>query len=101
MALIGDYNAGLGGPIVRDKLWFFTALRQRANERSLGGFALNAGPDGQYLTGDEPPARPPDYLAGKLYPPLGLLAGATANPMQLTVGDLDGDRHPDVVGTWW
>lgn len=53
-----DLQGYLGGRILRDKLWFFVALRQRANERSLGGFALNAGPDGQYLTGDEPPAYP-------------------------------------------
>ncbi|MGE3178659.1 MAG: TonB-dependent receptor [Vicinamibacterales bacterium] len=53
-----DLQGYLGGRILRDKLWFFVALRQRANERSLGGFVLNAGPDGRYLTGDEPPAYP-------------------------------------------
>lgn len=53
-----DLQGYLGGRLVRDKLWFFVALRQRANERAIGGFALNAGPDGQYLTGDEPPAYP-------------------------------------------
>lgn len=53
-----DLQGSLSGRLLRDKLWFFTSLRQRANERSLGGFVLNAGPDGQYLTGDEPPAYP-------------------------------------------
>jgi Carboxypeptidase regulatory-like domain len=53
-----DLNGELGGRIIRDKLWFFGALRDRRNQRSVAGFALNAGPDGQYGTGDEPPFLP-------------------------------------------
>lgn len=53
-----DFHGNLGGRVVRDKLWFFGSLRARANERSIAGFVLNAGPDGQYRTGDEPPAYP-------------------------------------------
>jgi predicted amidohydrolase YtcJ len=36
-------------------------------------------------TGAEPDYRPPDYLAGKLYAPLGLTPQTPENPMQLTV----------------
>jgi hypothetical protein len=36
-------------------------------------------------TRDEPSIRPPDYLVGKVYPPFGLLTGATTNPLQLTI----------------
>jgi carboxypeptidase family protein len=53
-----DVNLELGGRIVRDKLWFFGALRDRRNQRSVSGFALDAGPDKQYGTGDEPPFLP-------------------------------------------
>lgn len=53
-----DGQANLGGRIVRDKLWFFATGRRRESSRSIGGFAANAGPDGKYLTGDEPPFYP-------------------------------------------
>lgn len=51
-----DVTTDLGGRLVRDRLWFYVALRDRRNQFGLPGFALNAGPDGKYLTGDEPPA---------------------------------------------
>ena len=35
MALIGDYNAGLGGPIVRDRLWFFASGRYQATDTQV------------------------------------------------------------------
>lgn len=53
-----DVQGNLGGRIIRDKLWFFATARQRESERTIGGFAANAGPDGRYLTGDEPAAVP-------------------------------------------
>ena len=61
-----DLQGYLGGRLVRDKVWFFAAGRKRANERSIGGFVLNAGPDGQYLTGDEPPAYPSGTQNGQI-----------------------------------
>ena len=54
----GDVQANLGGRIIRDKLWFFLTARRRDSSRSIGGFAANPGPDGRYLTGDEPPFYP-------------------------------------------
>jgi hypothetical protein len=36
-------------------------------------------------SGAEPSIRPPDYLVGKVYPPFGLVTGASSNPHQLTV----------------
>jgi carboxypeptidase family protein len=53
-----DVNLELGGPITHDKLWFFGALRNRRNERSVTGLVLSAGPDSVYGTGDEPPYWP-------------------------------------------
>jgi hypothetical protein len=53
-----DLHGNLGGRILVNKLWFFTSMRYRTSERSVTGFVLNAGPDGRYLTGDEPPAFP-------------------------------------------
>jgi len=51
-----DAHANLGGRIVKDKLWFFVSNRTRYRKFSTGGFVGGPGPDGQYLTGDEPVA---------------------------------------------
>ena len=50
----GDAHANLGGRLVKDKLWFFVSHRTRYRQFSTGGFVGGAGPDGQYLSGDEP-----------------------------------------------
>jgi outer membrane receptor protein involved in Fe transport len=57
-----DVSADLGGRIVRDKLWFFGSFRDRRNETTRPGLVLNPGPDGVYLTGDEPAAFPQSSL---------------------------------------
>lgn len=57
-----DASADLGGRIVRDKLWFFGSFRDRVNQTTRPGLVLNPGPDGVYLTGDEPPALPKSRL---------------------------------------
>jgi len=44
---------------------------------------------------DPPPDYPRDYLVGRVYPPLGKVAGAGANPMQLTV------EQALCAMTWW
>ena len=49
-----DYQADLGGRILRDKLWFYVAYSSQLKETGITGFVQNAGPDGRYLTGDEP-----------------------------------------------
>jgi outer membrane receptor protein involved in Fe transport len=51
-----DFNADLGGRIVRDTLWFYGAYHDRRNERTATGFVMNAGPN---LTFD--PNSPPFY----------------------------------------
>src|SRR5262249_26247753 len=61
-----DAHVNLGGPLMHDKWWFFMSGRQRQNERTIGGFAENPGPDGRYLTGDEPPAYPNGYQNGSI-----------------------------------
>jgi Carboxypeptidase regulatory-like domain len=49
-----DYQADLGGRILTDKLWFYVAYSSQLKETGITGFVQNAGPDGRYLTGDEP-----------------------------------------------
>ncbi len=58
-----DASGDLGGRIVKDRLWFFGSYRDRRNKTTRPGLQLNAGPDGQYLTGDEPAALPKATLA--------------------------------------
>ncbi len=58
-----DFSADLGGRIVRDTLWFFGSFRDRRNETTRPGLVLNPGPDGVYLTGDEPAAFPQSSLS--------------------------------------
>jgi len=53
-----DFGADLGGKIVPDKLWFYGNYRKRLSKTSQPGLVRNAGPDGIYLTGDEPAAFP-------------------------------------------
>lgn len=50
------YEAGadLGGRIVKDKVWFYVATSRQERVSNLLGFASGPGPDGKYLTGDEP-----------------------------------------------
>ena len=57
-----DVSADLGGRIIRDKLWFFGSFRDRRNETTRPGLVLDPGPDGTYLTGDEPAALPSSTL---------------------------------------
>ena len=51
-----DYGADGGGRIIRDRLWFYGSARRRQSESTQVGLVANAGPDGRYLTGDEPAA---------------------------------------------
>jgi hypothetical protein len=54
-----DFNPALGGPIVADKVWFFSAARFTKNENYVGGvFAnLNAGKPDQWLYVADPSTR--------------------------------------------
>ena len=64
-----DFGGDVGGRIVLDKLWFFGSVRGRRSQISQPGLVLNPGPDGVYLTGDEPAAFPTlnaTNLVGKL-----------------------------------
>jgi hypothetical protein len=49
-----DISADLGGRLIRDKLWFYTAFNRQDKIQGIVGFAAGPGPDGRYLTGDEP-----------------------------------------------
>jgi hypothetical protein len=58
-----DVAADLGGRIVRDKLWFYGGYAKQTKSEGTVGFAADPGPDGRYLTGDEPQA----YFESALY----------------------------------
>jgi hypothetical protein len=58
-----DVAADLGGRIIRDKLWFYGGYARQSKSEGTLGFAAAAGPDGRYLTGDEPQA----YFESSLY----------------------------------
>jgi hypothetical protein len=49
-----DVSADLGGRIVRDRVWFYAAYGRQAKKEGVLGFVSGPGPDGKYLTGDEP-----------------------------------------------
>ena len=49
-----DVTADLGGRLLRDKLWFYGAISRQDKLQGVVGFASGPGPDGKYLTGDEP-----------------------------------------------
>ena len=57
-----DFTGDFGGRIIRDKLWFYANTRVADNKYTATGFVANAGRDGVYQTGDEPPAFPTDRL---------------------------------------
>ena len=49
-----DLSADLGGRVIRDKLWFYGAYGRQSKNEGLLGFASGPGPDGKYLTADDP-----------------------------------------------
>jgi Carboxypeptidase regulatory-like domain len=51
-----DFAGDLGGRIIRDKLWFYGGYAKQTKSEGTLGFAADPGPDGRYLTGDEPQA---------------------------------------------
>jgi hypothetical protein len=64
-----DSGGDIGGYLVRDRLWFFAAGRWRRSKIGQPGLVENAGPDGRFLTGDEPAAFQPQRalnLTGKV-----------------------------------
>jgi Carboxypeptidase regulatory-like domain len=58
-----DVAGDLGGRIVRDRLWFYGGYARQTKSEGTLGFAADPGPDGRYLTGDEPQA----YFESSLY----------------------------------
>ena len=50
-----DFAGDLGGRIIRNKLWFYGAVRHQNNVGHPGGFIGSAGPDGIYGTADDVP----------------------------------------------
>jgi hypothetical protein len=58
-----DVSADLGGRVVRDRLWFYGAYGRQAKSEGVVGFASGPGPDGKYLTADDPLANAETTLA--------------------------------------
>ena len=59
---IWDYNGTLGGPIVKDSLWFFTAHRRWGNSTQVAGIFHNATQDGWVFTPDHDRPGYSDFL---------------------------------------
>jgi hypothetical protein len=49
---IWDINPGVGGPVVRDRVWFYTSVRYWGNIRDVGGMWYNATPNTPLFTPD-------------------------------------------------
>ncbi|MBW8865882.1 MAG: TonB-dependent receptor [Acidobacteria bacterium] len=49
-----NWQADLGGRLLRDRLWFYAGYSTQQKNTGIAGFVANPGPDGRYLTGDEP-----------------------------------------------
>ena len=49
-----DLSGDIGGRIVKDRLWFYGAYSRQRKIQGILGFVASPGPDGKYLTGDEP-----------------------------------------------
>src|SRR5947208_6822945 len=54
-----DFIGDLGGRIIRNKLWFYGAVRYQRNRRTVTGYSQAPGPDGIYGTADDVPGKPP------------------------------------------
>jgi hypothetical protein len=49
-----NWQGDIGGRLLRDKLWFYDGYSTQQKNTGIAGFVTNDGPDGVYLTGDEP-----------------------------------------------
>ena len=52
---VSDLGGDLGGRLVRDKLWFYGALRDQRRRNNVIGYVQDAGPDKVYQTADDTP----------------------------------------------
>ena len=52
---VTDAGGDLGGRIIRDRLWFYGALRDQRRESEVINYAEAPGPDGKYGTADDIP----------------------------------------------
>jgi hypothetical protein len=50
---VTDVGADLGGRIIRDRLWFYGAVRDQRRQNEVIGYADAPGPDGRYGTADD------------------------------------------------
>jgi hypothetical protein len=50
-----DGNVDLGGPLMRQRLWFYGSYRNQEIRQGLIGYVRNAGPDNVLGTGDDEP----------------------------------------------
>ena len=50
---VTDAGGDLGGRLIRDRLWFYGALRDQRRQNEVIGYAKDPGPDRQYGTSDD------------------------------------------------
>ncbi len=48
MKYLYDYGGDLGGPIIKDRLWFYTAFRRTEIDRFIIGYEINGQPGTEY-----------------------------------------------------
>ena len=62
-----ELTGDLGGPLLRDRLWFYVAGRQQDATRTALGFVRDPGSDGNWLTADDTPADRVSTLSNQTY----------------------------------
>ena len=50
-----EWTGDVGGRLIRDKFWFYTAYRYERANRTITGYSEGTGPDGLYGTADDIP----------------------------------------------
>lgn len=53
LRFVSDFGTDLGGRIIRDRLWFYGAIRDQRRQNEVIGYVKDAGPDGRYQTADD------------------------------------------------
>ena len=94
-----DFTGDLGGRLIPDKLWFYTAYRRRQNERTAAGEVLFADPSCGCVTDNTPyvaPDKQDNYTEKLTYQPNAKyqLVGLFAHDISVNNGGVETARAP-------